>query len=148
MPGEKPHRGDPSAQLGRIVRLRRAGAGWTQADLGERMTEHGLSWRQSTVNRIETGLRPITWNEAVTLAALLDIDLSTAADTDEQKLRNETAALAREIDHDREQLAAKVARWHLMSRQLLDLDTTDEQAALIEQVTTKRTTTKRTRKTR
>jgi transcriptional regulator with XRE-family HTH domain len=95
-----PSRGEPSsrsAQFGQIVRGRRLTSGTTQADLAERMNEHGFSWHQTTVNKIENGLRPITWDEAVALGTLLDLDLSACAD-DVQRLEAEWRELDRQCD--------------------------------------------------
>jgi transcriptional regulator with XRE-family HTH domain len=92
-----------SAQLGELVKLLRLQAGATQTDLAELMTGRGFSWHQSTVNRVETGLRPITWDEAVALASLLRINLAAAANTRDQlyargvEIHDEQRALAEEL---------------------------------------------------
>jgi hypothetical protein len=46
------------------------------------MSSVGSAWYQSTVNRIETGGRTVTWDEAVALSTLLDFDLTEAAGED------------------------------------------------------------------
>lgn len=122
-----------SEQLGRIVKGRRAWSGWTQADLAEQMNAHGFSWHQSTVNRVETGLRPFTWDEAVTLAVLLDLDLSTAAD-EQQRLRSEHAEVVRQIAELGEQLQTLSKRESDIYKQLEAMDITDEQAEIVEHV--------------
>jgi transcriptional regulator with XRE-family HTH domain len=122
-----------SEQLGRIVKARRLEAGGTQTDLAELMTKRGFSWRQSTVNRIETGLRPITWDEAVMLASLLSIDLAEAANTRERLL-----AKIADIDRQGEQTFKQLSEQKLvLEQQLAELDEREERISLHEHAQTK-----------
>jgi hypothetical protein len=46
------------------------------------MSALGSAWYQSTVNRVETGGRTVTWDEAIALSTVLDFDLTEAAGED------------------------------------------------------------------
>lgn len=72
--------GRPSRSLGLLIRQRRNELGWSQEKLAQELNrDWGLRWYQSTVNRVETGGRTVTWDEAVVLAAILDLDLRKAS---------------------------------------------------------------------
>src|SRR5947207_2940836 len=93
------------------------------------MNARGFSWRQSTVNRIETGLRPITWDEAVALAALVRIDLGVAAETRD--------ALLIRRDDLRRQADDVNKQWLAAEQQLAELDEREERISLDEYMQTK-----------
>lgn len=112
-----------------VVKAERLGAAATQTDLAELMNARGFSWRQSTVNRIETGLRPITWDEAVALAALLRIDLGVAAETRD--------ALLIRRDDLRRQADDVNKQWLAAEQQLAELDEREERISLDEYMQTK-----------
>jgi transcriptional regulator with XRE-family HTH domain len=115
-----------SAELGRLVKLRRNQAGATQTDLANLMTGRGHSWHQSTVNRIENGQRPITWDEAVTLASILDIDLSQAARSESWLLDKLVELSLQRAETDRQYVAYE--------QQLHDLRGRDEGIRMWENV--------------
>jgi transcriptional regulator with XRE-family HTH domain len=85
-----------SHRFGQVVRQRREAYGWTQAELADRVNDFELSWHQSTVNKVETGLRPVTWDEAVVLAPVLGFSLADAAADDEQRLMERYSRLREE----------------------------------------------------
>ena len=62
-------------QVGGNLRGLRAVAGLTQTDLAEAMSARGCSWQQQTVLRIEKGARPLKFEEADALAAVLGCTL-------------------------------------------------------------------------
>lgn len=64
----------PTAVIaGRVRELRRR-RGWTAADLGARLTEHGVPWNRSIVANFESGRRPdVSVRELLALAVVLDI---------------------------------------------------------------------------
>ncbi|WP_052479814.1 helix-turn-helix domain-containing protein [Streptomyces sp. NBRC 110035] len=65
----------PTAVIaGRVRELRRR-RGWTAADLGARLTEHGLPWNRTTVVKLENGRRE---NVSVTELLVLAEALGTA----------------------------------------------------------------------
>lgn len=64
-------------QLARAVADERKRRGMSQSALGRAMQVAGFSaWRQMTVKRIEDGLRPLHFDEAIAIASLLNIDLA------------------------------------------------------------------------
>lgn len=67
----------------RMIRLRED-HGMTQTDLARALRhDYGLPFHQQTVERIESGKRPIRLNEAHLVAQIFDVDLSTmTADTE------------------------------------------------------------------
>lgn len=64
----------PTAVIaGRVRELRRR-RGWTAADLGARLTEHGVRWNRSVVANFESGRRPaVSVQELLALALVLDV---------------------------------------------------------------------------
>jgi transcriptional regulator with XRE-family HTH domain len=66
---------NPERILGMRLRGLREEAGITQAQLAERMTRQGFSMHQTTIAKIEANQRPVTVNEAVTLATVLGIPM-------------------------------------------------------------------------
>lgn len=62
--------------FGKLVKDAREGLGWSQQKLAQRMKWAGFSWFQSTTAKTERAARPVPIQEAVTLAALLHIDIS------------------------------------------------------------------------
>jgi transcriptional regulator with XRE-family HTH domain len=62
-----------------MVRTRR-GRSWSQTELAQRLSAGGgLPFHQQTIQRIESGSRPLRLNEAVVIARVLDLgDLETA----------------------------------------------------------------------
>jgi ribosome-binding protein aMBF1 (putative translation factor) len=103
--------GRASRYLGLLVRLRRSVVGWSQEKLAQEMSERleGVRWYQSTVNRIETGGRTVTWDEAVVLAAVLDFDLTEA--TPEAGERRAAAAILRHRAEMETAIADYQERW-------------------------------------
>lgn len=75
--------GARSRRFGQEIRHRREARGWSQQDLVDAMNELGVRWYQTTVGRIETGGRNVTWDEAVVVAVVLDLDLNGLAAQDD-----------------------------------------------------------------
>lgn len=77
---------NPSAQwesnfIEQMKRLRDA-RGMTQTDLARQLnTEYGLPFHQPTVQRIESGERPVRLNEAHAIAEVLEVDVSAMVST-------------------------------------------------------------------
>ncbi|SNT40363.1 Helix-turn-helix domain-containing protein [Asanoa hainanensis] len=60
--------------LAQQVRIKRNERGWSQQELAAHLSvEYGFRWHQTTVAKVENGLRPIGLNEAVVLAMVFDI---------------------------------------------------------------------------
>lgn len=51
---------------------RRRAKGWSQTELAKRVTEAGIKFHQTTVQRIESGERPLRLTEALAIADALD----------------------------------------------------------------------------
>jgi transcriptional regulator with XRE-family HTH domain len=87
---------DFDQRIGGNIQRTRNTAGWSQADLAGRLTDHGLSFPQQTINRIEHGERPLKFEEALAIADLLGVTVASLA----QHFSNENvAAAAAEIQH-------------------------------------------------
>jgi transcriptional regulator with XRE-family HTH domain len=88
-----------SQRFGRKVRAERQARGWTQAQLADTLGALEVPWFQSTVNKVETGLRSVSWDEALVLSAVLGFPLADAAMTDEQHLLEQAARIQDEMRH-------------------------------------------------
>lgn len=64
---------DLNSSIGRAVRHYRESANLSQSYLARRMQDHAHNWYQVTVARTEAGQRPLRLDEALTLAAILDV---------------------------------------------------------------------------
>ncbi|MFJ4999890.1 helix-turn-helix transcriptional regulator [Microbacterium sp. NPDC088619] len=61
----------------------REAIGMTQTDLAHRLKDMGLPFHQQTVQRVETGLRPVRLDEAFAIAMVLGvIDMKDMVDTE------------------------------------------------------------------
>src|SRR5215471_10041757 len=87
-----------SRRLGQLIRQRREESGWTQEDLAGALDPYGIHWYQSTVNRIESGNRTITWDEAIVICAALGLDLVEAAKSDLDYARAVSQRLQTELE--------------------------------------------------
>jgi transcriptional regulator with XRE-family HTH domain len=105
--------GQASRRLGLLVRELRDQRGWSQAELAYEMSALVTPWYQSTVNRIETGGRTVTWDEAVALSTVLGIDLAEAA--------NEVAGLDRVLAEYRRRQAEMEVVWARAVEQMEEL---------------------------
>jgi transcriptional regulator with XRE-family HTH domain len=84
-----------NAVLGaRISDLRRA-ARFSQAELAAAMADRGTPMTQQSWTRVERGLRPLKFREALTLAEVLEVDVESLASTgaSAQKKYSEQVAL-------------------------------------------------------
>ena len=63
----------PDAPLG-FLRPARISAGKSQGQLAAEMSGLGFEWHQSTVNKIETGIRKLAASEVIPLGTLLGVD--------------------------------------------------------------------------
>jgi transcriptional regulator with XRE-family HTH domain len=86
-----------SHYLGSTIRRQRDERGWSQDQLAQRLTELGFRWLQSTVNRIETGSRTVTWDEAAILSLIFDLNLNELARMNPVALRAQRAELDDDI---------------------------------------------------
>lgn len=64
-----------NSSIGRAVRHYRDEAGLSQTSLARRMQDHAHNWYQVTVARTEAGQRPLRLDEALSLAAILDVSM-------------------------------------------------------------------------
>lgn len=71
------HDGREAAFVERLRALRESN-GWSQSELARRAQEAGLSFHQPTVQRIESGERPLKLSEALTLSTLFGIQLESS----------------------------------------------------------------------
>jgi transcriptional regulator with XRE-family HTH domain len=53
----------------------REAKGWSQTEFAKRLAEEGLKFHQPTVQRIESGIRPLKLTEALTIAEVLETRL-------------------------------------------------------------------------
>ncbi|WKX00244.1 MULTISPECIES: helix-turn-helix transcriptional regulator [Rhodococcus] len=53
----------------------REAKGWSQTEFAKRLAENGLKFHQPTVQRIESGIRPLKLTEALTIAEVLETRL-------------------------------------------------------------------------
>jgi ribosome-binding protein aMBF1 (putative translation factor) len=65
----------PDAEIGQKVADARSFMGMSQNELAEHLTARGLPFYQTTVSRIEDGARPLRLNEAVVVAAALNVNV-------------------------------------------------------------------------
>ncbi len=56
-----------------MVHRLREERGWSQAEVARRMGAYGYRWHQTTVGRIESGDRPLRFNEVIHVAALFGV---------------------------------------------------------------------------
>ena len=79
---------DRDRELAERVAERRRAKGWSQANLVRHARAVGLdNFHQTTISRIEAGTRPMTFGEAITLARLLNLDLSDPDAPDADQFR-------------------------------------------------------------
>jgi transcriptional regulator with XRE-family HTH domain len=55
------------------MRERRETKGWSQTEMARQLTERGLKFHQTTVQRVEIGQRPLKLTEAMTIANVLGV---------------------------------------------------------------------------
>lgn len=110
-----------NSSIGRAVRHYRDNAELTQTQLARKMQEHAHNWYQVTVARTEAGQRPLRLDEALTLAAILDVAV--------EDLYQQPS----EVD-EYDLLAAELAGSEELLRQLqYELDVSRRHEALVEQ---------------
>lgn len=83
------------------VRTVREHLGLSQTDLAQSMTTRGHDFRQQTIYKIETGIRRVTFGEAVDIAASLGLTLEDMVS--DESSRDLNVALTR-VDQEREAL--------------------------------------------
>jgi transcriptional regulator with XRE-family HTH domain len=59
-----------------LQRIRKA-AGWSQADLADRLSARGLSFQQPTILKVEKGSRPLKLEEACAIAEELEVTVAS-----------------------------------------------------------------------
>ena len=117
-----------SRRLGLVIRRQREQMGWSQEDLAETLGQYGVRWYQSTVNRVESGGRTVTWDEAIVICAALGLDLVAAARSDLDYARAKTQRLEAELrsleqqhrDRQQQLAAAKAEEQEAHVRALAD----------------------------
>lgn len=67
---------DPEKLAGRRLRELRTARRWPLREVAQLMRQHGYTWHQSVVAKIETGQRPLRLNEAIALSNLFGVPLS------------------------------------------------------------------------
>lgn len=97
--------GDVEMAAGRRLRELRESAGWSQEDMAARMTAHGCPWHQSTVFKIEHGMRVIRAGELPAVAEIFSVQVADMLGADGPALAESRALLERTI---REQIAAEI----------------------------------------
>jgi len=60
----------PEALAGQRLHEFRKERGWSQQEVADRMAAYGYSWHQTTIAKLEAGVRPLRINELVNLALL------------------------------------------------------------------------------
>lgn len=68
------------------MRERRIAKGWSQTELAKRITQQGLKFHQTTVQRIEIGERPLKLTEAMVIAVALGTRFETMIRSDSVEL--------------------------------------------------------------
>jgi hypothetical protein len=107
---DRPRPREASRRLGALVRERREDLGLSQGALITAMEPYGFGWYQSTLTRLESGTRMVTFDEAVALAAVLDFDLNEAGGIGPMKARRrELQERLKEAEAQAVQLRREVA---------------------------------------
>jgi transcriptional regulator with XRE-family HTH domain len=87
---------DFNQRVGANVQRFRKATGMSQADLASQLTERGLSFQQPTVLKVERGSRPLKFEEACAIAAILEISLTSLAQYfDNEKVGDALAQIER-----------------------------------------------------
>jgi len=94
--------------LRRMVELR--SAKMSQTELARQLQERGLPFHQQTVQRIESGQRPVRLNEAFTIAEVLGSNLGDMARTITASERALDRAVG-DLQHTSGQMAEQGLRW-------------------------------------
>ena len=104
--------------FGETVRTLRRARGWSQEDLARKMTDAGHPMHQTTLAKLESGIRPTSVDELVALGALLNVnprdlirvpsEQGAEREVDEAMLAlQEVTAEMEEIDREMEALARR-----------------------------------------
>lgn len=97
-------------QMARIREQR----GMTQTDLARRLAAWGLPFHQQTVQRVESGQRPVRLNEALLICRELNVSLDSMTTTSAPKLRDMMFAvdrMRRSASTFAEELAESLSQW-------------------------------------
>ena len=93
--------------IARNIRALRQAAGWSQADLAQRMTARAWSWYPQTVQRIEVGNRHLRIGELDDLAAIFGITAAAfRGDLDISRVAAAREAIEQEV---RQRIIAEIA---------------------------------------
>lgn len=98
-------------EVGRRLQQKRERARLSQTDVAELMRNAGYSFQQQTIVKLENGSRPLRFNEAMDMAAILHIDV--------RELATEPAVLAaRNVDRSIYELAGALGQGRKACRAL------------------------------
>jgi transcriptional regulator with XRE-family HTH domain len=81
---------DFNQRVGANLQLHRKAKGYSQSDLAGLLEQRGLPFQQQTILKIEKGARPLRLEEAVVIADILGIELSSLT----EQFGNDTIAAA------------------------------------------------------
>lgn len=84
--------------FGRRVKELRSARGWTQGDLAQRLTAAGYQMHQSTVAKMESGVRPTNVGEIAALAAIFGVPIGHVFSSDPEGDVDIHATMARLFD--------------------------------------------------
>jgi hypothetical protein len=91
----------------------RAAANLSEAEFTRRVRDYGLDFRQENVAKIESGLQPMTLEEALVIGEVLHIEVPTSAGPIKAELAN--ASFAGDLDRAQKQ-------WHRLVERLASLE--------------------------
>lgn len=111
--------------FGILVRGARDARGWTQEELRKRLLEeYGVKLEKTAMIRLESGNRPIRFNEVVALSSLLDLDLAVSAFAPDQKMDDDEYGKLNDavsaLDEQAFALARDIANLDLTRKNLVD----------------------------
>jgi transcriptional regulator with XRE-family HTH domain len=102
----------------RVARAR-AAANLSEAEFTRRLRDYGLDFRQENVAKIESGLQPMTLEEALIIGEVLDIEVPTSAGPIQAELAN--VSFAEDLDRTRKQWRQLVERLASLQEAIDDL---------------------------
>lgn len=112
--------------FGATVRAHRITCAWSQQDLANRMQTlgHTTGWIQSCVTKVEQGKRPVSIDEAASLAHLFGVTVDEMLTGSDSNRAVEIAIAEAELQGQRERVAAAIAGRDQAAERLADLQRT------------------------
>lgn len=83
--------------VGRNLQSLRTAAGMSQGQLAEALTDHGISFQQQTVLKVEKGDRPLRLREAEALASILHVEIASLVATPDLEVIRTGRTLERDL---------------------------------------------------